>query len=122
MRQGPRPDGADGDGHLFRRPFVSGVSERSGGHGTDAVQLLQRVEVEVRRSLLHLLGELADKRPSGNTLFFFACGHLDFESAVTVQNDEFKGSFHSSYSRLLNVSKTQPINAMLSRLTFRYVR
>ena len=31
---------------------------------------------------------------------FLPCGHLDFETAVTAQNDEFKGSFHSSYSRL----------------------
>ena len=28
---------------------------------------------------------------------------FDFESAVTAQNDEFKGSFDSLYSRLLNV-------------------
>ena len=34
---------------------------------------------------------------------FLPCGHLDFESAVTAQNDEFKGRFHSSYSRLSNV-------------------
>ena len=34
---------------------------------------------------------------------FLPCGHLDFESAVTAQNDEFKCSFRSSYSRLLNV-------------------
>ena len=32
------------------------------------------------------------------------CGNLDFESAVTAQNDEFKGSFHSSHPRLLNAS------------------
>ena len=30
---------------------------------------------------------------------FLQCGHLDFESAVTAQNDEFKASFDSSYSR-----------------------
>ena len=30
-------------------------------------------------------------------------GHLSLESVVTAQNDEFKGSFYSSYSRLLNV-------------------
>ena len=34
---------------------------------------------------------------------FLPCGHLDFESAVTKQNDELKGSFDSSSSRLLNV-------------------
>ena len=31
---------------------------------------------------------------------FLPCGHFDLESAVTAQNDESKGSFHSSYSRL----------------------
>ena len=51
--------------------------------------------------------------------FFLPCGHLDFESAVTAQSDEFKGSFHSSCSRLLNV-KT-PRNSILSLDTFRYV-
>ena len=35
--------------------------------------------------------------------FLLPYGHLDFESAVTAQNDESKGSFHNSYSRLLNV-------------------
>ena len=34
---------------------------------------------------------------------FLSCDHLDFESAVTAQNEEFKGSFDSSYSRLSNV-------------------
>ena len=28
------------------------------------------------------------------------CGHLDIESAVTAQNDEFLAIFLSSYSRL----------------------
>ena len=50
---------------------------------------------------------------------FLPCGHhLDFESAVTAQNDEFKSSFHSSYSRLLNVN-TQPGKSILSLDTFR---
>ena len=31
------------------------------------------------------------------------CGHLDCESAVTAQNDQFKGSFDSSSSRSVNV-------------------
>ena len=35
---------------------------------------------------------------------FLSCGHLDFESAVTAQNDGFKGSFDSSYLRQ-NVAK-----------------
>ena len=35
--------------------------------------------------------------------FFLPYGHLDFESAVAEQSDESKCSFHSSYSRLLNV-------------------
>ena len=34
---------------------------------------------------------------------FLPCSHLDFESAVTAQNDEFKVVFDSSYSRLVNV-------------------
>ena len=34
---------------------------------------------------------------------FLPCSHLDFESAVAAQKDESKGSFHSSYSRLLNL-------------------
>ena len=34
---------------------------------------------------------------------FLPCSHLDFETAVAAQNDAFKGSFDSSYSRLLNV-------------------
>ena len=49
------------------------------------------------------------------------CGHLDFKPAVTAQNDEFKDSFDSSYSRLLNV-KIQPRNSLLCLDTFRYVR
>ena len=40
----------------------------------------------------------------GNTLFCRAANSIQFESAATAQNDEFKGSFHNSYSRfLLNV-------------------
>ena len=38
-----------------------------------------------------------------------------------AQNDQFKGSFHSSYSRLLNV-KTWPRNSILNLGIFRYVR
>ena len=34
---------------------------------------------------------------------FLPCGHLDFESAVTAQNDEFKVSFGSLFSCWLNV-------------------
>ena len=34
---------------------------------------------------------------------FLLCGHLDFESVVTAQNDKFKGSFHGSYSHLINI-------------------
>ena len=34
---------------------------------------------------------------------FLLCGHLDFASAVTPQYDEFKSSFDSSSSCLLNV-------------------
>ena len=34
---------------------------------------------------------------------FLPCCHPEFESAITAQNDEFKGSFDSSSSRLLNV-------------------
>ena len=49
------------------------------------------------------------------------CGFLDYGSAVTAQNDESKGSFHSSYSRSLNV-KTESRNSILSLDTFRYVR
>ena len=30
---------------------------------------------------------------------FLPCGHFDFESAVTPQNDDFKVGFDSSYSR-----------------------
>ena len=44
---------------------------------------------------------------------FLPCGHLDFESAVTVQNGESKGSFHKSYSRSSNV-KTLSRNSVLS--------
>ena len=34
---------------------------------------------------------------------FMPCGHLDFQSAVTAQSDEFKCSSHNSESRLLTV-------------------
>ena len=44
---------------------------------------------------------------------FLPCGHFDLESAVTAQDDEFKGSFRSSFSRLLHV-KTWPRNSILS--------
>ena len=50
---------------------------------------------------------------------FLPCGHFDFESAETAQNDEFKGSFDSSSSRSLNV-KTEPRNSILSLDTFKY--
>ena len=50
---------------------------------------------------------------------FLPCGHLDFESVVPAQNDEFKGSFDSLYSRVLNV-KTLPRNSILSLDTFKY--
>ena len=57
----------------------------------------------------------------GNTFFFFAVRSLDFESAVTDLNDEFKGSFLGSFSRLLNV-KTSPRSSILSLDTSKYVR
>ena len=56
---------------------------------------------------------------------FLPCGHLDFESAVTAQNDEFKDSFHSSYSRLLNVEtspRTLYLASILSHTFVKYIR
>ena len=49
---------------------------------------------------------------------FLPCDQLGFGSAVSAQNEEFKGSFHGLYSRLLSV-KTQPRNSILSLDTFR---
>ena len=43
------------------------------------------------------------KSPHTAERHIFAVRHLDIESAVTAQNDEFKGSFDSSSSRSLNV-------------------
>ena len=43
---------------------------------------------------------------------------LKYSSAVTARNDEFKGSFHSSYSCLLNV-KTWPRNSIIGLDAFR---
>ena len=51
---------------------------------------------------------------------FLPCGHLDFESAVTKQSDEFKLTFDSSSSCSLNV-KTWPRNAILCLDTYWYV-
>ena len=45
------------------------------------------------------------------------CGHLDLESAVTAQNDDFEGSFRGSSSRSLNV-KFYPSNSILSLDTY----
>ena len=36
--------------------------------------------------------------------------HLDFESAIIAQHGEYKGSFHSSYSRVLNVCICPDVN------------
>ena len=47
---------------------------------------------------------------------FLPYGHLNFESAVTAQNDEFKANFDSSSSRSLNVM-TQPRNSILKLCT-----
>ena len=37
------------------------------------------------------------------SLVSYACGHLDFESAVTKQNDEFKGSFMVVFMSVANL-------------------
>ena len=83
----------------------------------------QKLEVEV--SLLKSSRvDCEAKKPVTRTPWkyaFLPCCHLDFESAVTVQNGEFKGIFHGSHSRLLNV-KPRPRNSILSHDTFRYVR
>ena len=68
--------------------------------------LVDPVRLDVLRFFAHFARY--DRR-RGNALFL-PCGHLDFESAVTKQNDEFKGSFDISSSRLLNV-KTWPRNS-----------
>ena len=57
-------------------------------------------------------GRSQRNRHRGNAPFL-PCGHLDFESAVTAQNDEFKVSFDSSSSRSLN-AQTKPRNSTLS--------
>ena len=41
--------------------------------------------------------------PSPQKSAFLPCGHLDFESAVTVRNDEFKAVLIAQNSRLLKV-------------------
>ena len=48
---------------------------------------------------------------------FLPCGHLDFESAVTAQNGEFKGNFHGSYSRLLSVTQNLAKKHLASMLS-----
>ena len=53
-------------------------------------------------------------------ILFLSCAHLDFQSAITLHNDELEGSFHRSYSRLLNV-KTSSRNSIRSLDTFRCV-
>ena len=66
-----------------------------------------------RPTVCRLLAELGSrKRHRGNALF---C------RAVTAQNDEFKGSVDSSYSRSFNV-KTWPRNSILSLDTFVKIR
>ena len=65
-------------------------------------------EIAVREKKVKV--ELVPRR-RGNRLLFLLCGLLDFESAVTAQNDELKGSFDSSYSRSLNVkTKSRKLN------------
>ena len=54
--------------------------------------------------------------------FFLPYGHLDFESTVTAQNDESKGSFHNSYSRLLNVKLSQETQCLASILSNAFVK
>ena len=60
-------------------------------------------------------GNTADRKHA-----LLPCGHLDFQSVVTAKNDEFRGCFHSSYSRSLGV-KTWPRNSIRSLVTYRYV-
>ena len=107
---------ASGDGASFGKvanddiELIAGAIEEICAVLADAPNLIVRISVSV------------EVDTAGIRVFFFcAGGHLDFESADTAQNDEFKSSFHSSYSRLLNV-KTSPRNSIRSLDTFRYVR
>ena len=47
---------------------------------------------------------------------FLPCGHLDFQSAVTAQNDEFNCSSYSSYSRLLISKRSQETQLYLASI------
>ena len=65
-------------------------------------------------SLLRISVRSNEFRPTPRIYAFFAVrSGLDFESAVTAQNDDFKGSFDSSFSRSLNV-KTQCLDSILT--------
>ena len=48
---------------------------------------------------------------------FLPCRHLDFESVVTVQNEDFKGNLEDPFWRSLN-AKTWPGNAIHIALIF----
>ena len=48
---------------------------------------------------------------------FLSYGQVDFESAVTVQNDEFKAIFHTSYSHLLTSELSQETQYLASILS-----
>ena len=58
---------------------------------------------------------------TGETRFSAVWSPRLCKSAITAQNDEFKGSFHSSYSCLLT-SKLSQETQCLTFDTFRYVR
>ena len=84
-----------------------GAAERSVPARSEAVQRLIMGRVSTR-NLRHTVHHGAPWLNTAEiTSFVFrASGHLDFGSALTAQSDEFKdkGSFHRSYSRLLDVN------------------
>ena len=53
---------------------------------------------------------------------FLLCGQQDLGSVVTAQNDEFKGSFHSLYLRLVTSKLSQETQSLASILSDTFVK
>ena len=106
-----RPRLASAPGIAQVHPSARGRKQRQRRKPIGYLRGLQRGEVRMR-ALSHLSCATPRKHA------FLSCGYLDFESAVAARNDEFKGSFHSSYIDICRTSKlsqaTQYLASMLS--------
>ena len=52
---------------------------------------------------------------AGMRVSFLPCGHLDFESAASAQNDEFEGSFDSVFTLVKRQNLAKKLNKLCTR-------